>query len=63
MITLESPCDYERTLARISELKAISIVDGPDAAELVALLTAVEEWEASHDISPLEKAKPSDLAT
>lgn len=63
MVTIESAMDYELALLRIATLKAKSVVDAPDAAELVALLAAVEEWEAERDPSPLIRAKPSEFAS
>jgi len=55
VLTMKNVRDYEL------QLQARPIVDAPDAAELVALLTAVEEWEAEHEPTPLTKAKPNDL--
>lgn len=62
MVTIESTVDYELALLRIAQLKAMPIVDAPEAAELVALMAAVEEWEAECDPSPLARAKPGDFA-
>jgi hypothetical protein len=64
MFTIETTEEYEAALSRIEELRQATILDGPEAAELVDLLVAAEEWEADHQPSSrLSRAKPSDPAS
>lgn len=55
MFTIQTDEAYEAALKRAEELRTQSILDGAEAAELVALLAAVEEWE---ETSALRKAPP-----
>lgn len=63
MFTIETTEEYEAACLRIAKLQEATILDGPEAAELVELLVAVEEWEEAHKLSPLLRGKPSDFAS
>lgn len=60
MFTIETAEEYEAALSRIEQLQQATILDGPEAAELVDLLVAAEEWEEDHQPSSrLSRPRPS----
>ncbi len=60
--TIMSSEQYEAAFERIEELKGKLILDGPEAAELIALLAATKQWE-EREIRPLEAAPPGRFAS
>ncbi|WP_131854756.1 hypothetical protein [Bosea sp. BK604] len=54
MFTIDNAQEYQGILKRLEKLKAELILDGAEAAEIVSLMAAAEEWEA-------KAPHPSDL--
>lgn len=61
MFTIETAGEYEAARKRLEQLRENSVPDGPEAAEIVSLMAAMEEWEDR--ARPLEKQVPSKFAT
>lgn len=61
MFTIETAGEYEAARKRLEQLRKNSVPDGPEAAEMVALMAAIDKWEKR--AKPLEKQVPGKLAT
>lgn len=60
MFTVSDQREYESILKRLEKLKAEPILDGAEAAEIISLMAAAEEWETKASDAPDGAFKLSD---